>query len=90
VWKLWASDERTGRGRGREGREGRKERWRVLIYLLRPATSWIKNNCGVNHTNQSFCFIDIIVCDAFRFLEMAESVTTVDGLLQVSEPDLMP
>jgi hypothetical protein len=53
------------RGGGKKEREGKKERWRFLIYLLRPATSWIKNNCGVNHTSQSFCFIDIIV--SYRF-----------------------
>ena len=31
----------NGAGEGRGGRE-RRERWRFLIYLLRPATSWIK------------------------------------------------
>jgi hypothetical protein len=62
VWKLWISGQEN---RAREGREGRKERWRFFIYLLRPATFLIKNNCVVNHTNQSFCFIDIIVL--YRF-----------------------
>jgi hypothetical protein len=62
-----AVDIRTGeRGEGRQGgKGGRKERWRFFIYLLRPATFLIKNNCVVNHTNQSFCFIDIIV--SYRF-----------------------
>jgi len=45
--KLYTSDGRTGRGKRWEGgREGKKERWRFLIYLLLPATSWINQLRG--------------------------------------------
>jgi len=51
VWRQWTLDGRTGCGMGR------KERWRLLIYLLSPVTSLIINNCGVNNTNLSSDFI---------------------------------
>jgi hypothetical protein len=43
----------NGAGEEMGGREGKKERWRFLIYLLLPATAWI-NQLRVNHTNPSF------------------------------------
>jgi hypothetical protein len=54
-----------GDGAGEEmgGREGMKERWRFLIYLLLPATSWINQLRGYPY--KSVIFIDIIV--SYRF-----------------------
>jgi hypothetical protein len=54
VLKLYISDGRTGGGKRWEGgREGKKERWRFLIYSYSQQRLG-SNNCRVNHTNQSF------------------------------------
>jgi hypothetical protein len=55
----WISDRRTRR---------RKERWRLVEGIAAPL---IENNCGVNYTNQSFCFIHIIISYSFYAIERA-------------------